>query len=513
MRNKKEFILNIIGQIIVFSSNMIISLFLTPYVLEKLGTEAYGFIGLINSFVSYISIVTIALNALAGRYITLSYYKGEKEASEEYYSSVFFANLFLSVLVFLAASILLLNISDWIKIPTLLLQDVCITIILSAINTVISLISVVYGIAAFIKNKLYLNSLSQVVSAFARVALIIMLFVLLEAHMWYYTIAAILASMITLIIQRDITKKLCPEFTITKSKVKLDRILEIIRVGIWVSIENFNKILQTGLDLLIANIFINADATGILSLAKTVPNVLVQITGMIATTFQPELAQIYASGKTTELLKSFRYTIRALSTIMIVPLIGIIVFGKDFYTLWLPTQTMENIELIQDLSVLTVLPLLINAYVEGLYFANTLTGKVKGSVLFSLVFSVLSIVIEFILLRSLSINPLYIIAGTSSLFMIIRYILVTPLYSAYVLGIPPLSFYPSLLWAIAVSILVYVGFYWIEKIIVIHTWIQMLMQCALSGILGYIFVIFTLFNKRERKQFLLSIRDRLQRRS
>ena len=49
MSEKKQFIFNFISSIAVFISNLVINFFLTPYVLNKLGTEAYGFIGLVNS--------------------------------------------------------------------------------------------------------------------------------------------------------------------------------------------------------------------------------------------------------------------------------------------------------------------------------------------------------------------------------------------------------------------------------------------------------------------------------
>ena len=96
---KNKFMLNLVCQLLVFTFNLIINFFMTPYMLSKLGTEAYGFIGLINNFISYLSIVTVALNSLAGRYITISYHRNKKRLYEEYYSSVFFANLFLSVLI------------------------------------------------------------------------------------------------------------------------------------------------------------------------------------------------------------------------------------------------------------------------------------------------------------------------------------------------------------------------------------------------------------------------------
>lgn len=507
MKNK-NFIINLICQIIVFASNMIINFFLTPYILQKLGTEAYGFIGLINNFVSYISIITIALNSMAGRYITLAYHKGKNKEAEEYYSSVFFANVVLSVVVLGAMVVLIFNISSWINVPEFLLFDVRVTIVLSCINTIISLVAVVYGIAAFIKNKLYKNSLSQMVAAIARVIVMLFSFVLFEAHMWYYALAAIVASLITMILQMRITSSLCPDLIVNIEKLHWNKVIQIIKSGVWVSVESFNKVLQTGLDLLISNLFVSVNATGLLSVAKTVPNVLTQITSTIASVFNPELARLYAENNMKELKRSFLFTIRVLSLIMIVPLVGFIIFGKEFYTLWLPDRSNAEIELIQSLSILTVLPLLVNAYVEGLYYANTLANKIKGSVLISLGFSVISVFTEILLLYFTSINPLYIIAGTSSVFLIIRYIIVTPLYSAYVLKLPMLSFYPSLIKALLVSIIVGICFGIVEHNAIINSWKSFFVCCGICGILGYMFVFMALLDHQERLKLIHIVRMR-----
>lgn len=511
MNQKKSFVINLISQFAVFASNMVVNFLLTPHVLQKLGAEAYGFIGLVNNFINYATIITIALNALAGRYITLAYHKGEHEKAKEYYTSVFYANAVLAVVIFGASFLLSMNIAHLLNVPAYLLTDVKITVILSAFNTCVSLLTVVYGVAAFIKNKLYLNSLSQMLGAVARVVIIVGLFMLLQPHMWYYALSAIAAALITLLIQAIVTKRLCPEFAVRPKYYRWNRVWEILKNGLWVSLESFNKLLQTGLDLLISNLFVNPAATGLFSVAKTVPNVLTQVSGVIASVFNPELARLYAEDKKQELVESFRFTIRFLSMLMIVPLVGFIAFGMDFYRLWLPDRTGEEVQLIQYLSVLTVLPLLVNAYSEGLYYANTLTKKIKGSVLITFGFSVASILCEVILLLTLPVNPLYIIAGTSSFFMTIRYLFVTPVYAAWVLKLPLWIFFPTILRSVALSVILAGGFVLADSLVTVTSWGGMILECGVCGILGYLFVFLGMFNGNDRKKVLGVIKKKLVR--
>ena len=84
--------------------------FLSPYIVETLGEEANGFTQLANNFVNYASLITVALNSMAGRFITLHYYKGNKEESNKFYSSVLIANLAIICFLIIPAAILLLKL-------------------------------------------------------------------------------------------------------------------------------------------------------------------------------------------------------------------------------------------------------------------------------------------------------------------------------------------------------------------------------------------------------------------
>ena len=504
----KRFILNLIAQAVVFCINLIINVFLTPYIIQNLGMEAYGFIGLVNNFVSYLSVVTVALNSLAGRFITLAYYKKEEDRVQQYYTSVFLANVFLGGLIFGLSIVLCVYIHHLINVPVNLVFDLRITIILAFLNAAISLVSVVFSVSTFIKNKLYYTSLAQMLGHMLRLTIILSAFAFFTAHMWYYSIGAIGYGILVLALNMLCAHKLLPELKIRISYFNLKRILEIVKSGIWTSLESLNKLLQTGLDLLITNIFISAAAMGLFSVAKQIPLVLTQIPQLIASIFNPELAKLYAEKKKDELVKNLLFTIKFLSFIMIVPLIGFVVFGQEFYSLWLPSKSEEEVKTIQILSILTILPLLANAYVEGLYYANTLTNKIKGSVLITFGFSVASITTEFILLVCTQFEPLIVIAGTSSVFMLVRNIVVTPSYCSHVLNVPKTVFYKPLAKSIVVSICILGVFLCIHHFFIIRSWKSFFVVCGFSALVGYAFAWSILLDKEKRKKALKILRRR-----
>ncbi|MFG5857006.1 hypothetical protein LDB17_02205 [Dysgonomonas sp. Shenzhen-Wh21] len=83
MEDKKRLGINLVAQLFAFIVGFIINFFLAPFVIAKLGAEAYGFIGLANNFVSYTTLITIALNSMAARFITVSFHRGDTELAKK----------------------------------------------------------------------------------------------------------------------------------------------------------------------------------------------------------------------------------------------------------------------------------------------------------------------------------------------------------------------------------------------------------------------------------------------
>lgn len=508
MSSKKQFVLNLLTQIAALASQVIISLFLTPFVLERLGAEAYGFVGLVNNFVSYTAVATTALNSLASRFITLAFHKGKRDESKIYYSSVFFANCILASVVLGVSIILAMNIERIVNVSSLLVVDLRLTVLVAFANAGVGLVGVVFGVAAFIKNKLYLNSVAQLLSSVLRTAVICALFLTLPAHMWYYSVAGISATLLMLVIQVQVTKTILPEFFIQVSDFRLSKVVEIIKSGIWSSLESLNKVLQVGLDLFIANLFVGAYGMGLLSVSKTVPLALASVAQSVSSIFYPRLTEAYATGDRKLLLSGFNFAMRFTAMVLIVPLVGLVVYGQTFYQLWLPERVDGEVAIIQFLSILTVISLFGSAYVEPIYYANVLANKIKVSVLISLVFSVASLVIELFLLVFTSLEPLCVVAATSSLLMAVRHCLIQPLYCAYVLGIPYGTFFSPLLKELCATVVAVVLFSLIQALFPVDTWLCFIAQCSVSAIFAYPLLSFFLLYREERSSICQFVRQK-----
>ena len=123
MKNR-QLIINMLASLFSFLVTIGINFILSPYIINTVGSEAYGFVGLANNFVSYGQLITLALNSMAGRFITIKIHQGDEESANRYFTSVIIANIFMAITLLFPSIGIILNLNKIINIPQNILLDV-----------------------------------------------------------------------------------------------------------------------------------------------------------------------------------------------------------------------------------------------------------------------------------------------------------------------------------------------------------------------------------------------------
>lgn len=97
---KRAIMMNMFWALFSLLINTLMNFLITPYVTNNIGVEAYGFVALANTFISYVDVISVSLNAYAGRFISVAYHKGQKEEANRYFSSTIVADAVLGGTVF-----------------------------------------------------------------------------------------------------------------------------------------------------------------------------------------------------------------------------------------------------------------------------------------------------------------------------------------------------------------------------------------------------------------------------
>lgn len=437
-RNAKNMIARAFSMAVAFAATFII----TRVIVNKSGNELYGYYAMSADFVNYATVLALALNSMAGRFITVKYYEHDIKGVNRLFNSILYANIILSLVISIPMILIVVNLDQIISINESLILEVKVLFACMFLNYLITIVSSVFSVSTFLKNRVDLDSIRQSESNIIKVCIVYILYYFFAPNIVYLGIGTIIATVYVWLLNVYYVHKLTPEIKIfQRRKPVWGELKELLASGVWNSITRVSSIFLNGLDLFIANHFLGGSALGILSIAKTLPKYFFSAIGTFASVFTPGITIDYAKGDSESLIKRTTISMKFCALISNVIAAVLIVFGKQIYDLWVPGQQNEKIQLI---TIVAMIGMVVVLPMEPLWAVFTATNKVKNTSLYLISESIISISIVILSLSIVSneLLKLVIIAGISSLFEIIRGIIFMPFYAAKVLHIRYRTFYP-----------------------------------------------------------------------
>lgn len=494
----KQLAINMLAQVVVFLVQMGINFLLTPFIVKSLGVEAYGFVGLSNNIIGYLQLATVALNSMAGRFITIEYHKGNLEQANKYFSSVFYSNVVISAVLAIISTILLVFLEYVIHIPVNLVADVKWLFALLCLNSLLTLVFNVYIVSPFIKNRLDVTSVRNLVSNLIKAAIILILFGFFSSHLWYIGCSTLICGIYLIIANVKIKDKLTPELGVNLRYFDLVKVKTLLASGVWNLIGKLGDLLQRGLDLLFANWFINAAAMGILSITTQIPFIILSVLGLFTSSFAPSLTKDFAKENLKEMLNEVYKSIRILSISILVPIAILYIYGDVFYKLWMPTQDSL---LLQKLTICGTFALLVTSPLDGFWNVFTVTNKIKGSSIFMIINSLvvfLTVLLGLFLTEDIT-TKMFIIAAVRSLYGVIRGIVFLPIYGAYCMNLKRTFFYKPIIKSLF-GVLVTLGICWMLRLLYVpDNWLGFFMSSLLVALVSCSIGSILILTKNDKK--------------
>lgn len=498
LSQSKQNMINTMASITTLVVTTLISMILSPYIVRTIGVEANGFIGLANNFISYAMLAQTALNSMGSRFLMIAYYNEDYDKARKYYSSIFFGNLFLGIIFAVIGGICVWRLENILKITSELLLDVKFLFALLFGNYVINTLITSWSSAPYIKNKLYVQSLISILTTLARAFVILLMFLALAPSVWYVGLGSFVAGIIGVLCYYFAKRKILPEFKVSKRDFSWAYIKELIASGVWNSISSLGTILLSGLDLLLANLFLGPTAMGLLSLAKTMPNFVDTLNATIADVFTPSLIIDYSHKNQQQMISTINQSSKLIAIICSLPLAFLLIFGGRFYSLWQPT---ENAQLLHVLSIVTIFGRCFFTGMQPLFKIFMVVNKVKENSIITIITGAVSTLITFILLKTTNLG-LFAIAGTSVVCCFVKNIVYVIPYSAKYLGVKKATFYQTLVPSVLCCVLLSVLGIGLTFIFVCNTWGNLILCASVFAFMGLILTLFVVLRKNERKAFI-----------
>lgn len=513
--NSKKMTINIAASLIAFIVQFLISFVLSPYIVSKLGEEAYGFVNLSNNFVSYASVLTVAINSMASRFISIEYNQGNTQQAKRYFSTVFWANTVLSVLILGAVMVMIYRLENVISISPPLVTQVKLTFLVSFFNLGISLIGTVYTAAPFATNNMHYVSIMQIVGNFAKCFLIVTLFFALPPKIYFLGIAMLLNNLVLLYGNYKVSKKLFCDFTVSPKLFSFPLLKQLTQSGMWMLLSNLSNLLLNGFDLLLTNQLLNGFLMGRLSLAKQIPLAISNALWSFSSIFTASLTKSYAEHAEQGIIHENKSLMRILALLFTVPYAGLIVYGPDFLKLWLDSSnyTAADLNQIYLLLIIVLVDIMVNTYMYSIHSVLIALDKVKvyGVTLFCA--SVISIVGTTVLVTTTDLG-VYAIAGTSTCVLGVTHGIIVPIYAAKLLKTKKTTFLAVEAKSWCFLFLLAAVFLGLKQLLFpITGWMTFLAAVCINAVLGYLLAVVVLLDKEEKKSIIGKLKYKMLKRN
>ena len=502
--------INFIAQILAFAINFSISFFLTPFIIENIGVEANGFVTLANTFVEYAQLFTVALNSMAGRFITIKIHQENYEDANKYFTSVVFANLFLSVLFTLVFAVAIVFLDRFLNISHSSVGDIKLLWAFIAANFILSLFTSTFSVSTFVTNRLDKSALINTRGVILRALILVVCFSFFRPYTFYVGIATILVGIHNFISYYFCKVRLTPQLKTKKESFNFGYIKELVASGIWNTVNKLSSILSSGLDLLVCNIFVGGVAMGVLNLSKTVSNIVLSLFAMLSSIFAPQLTIAYANNDMAEMKKQLIFSVKLMGLFASIPIAILMVFGSTFYQLWVPSQ---DAELLQLLTRLTCFNLIFALPLEPLYNIFTVRNKIKVSSIALICFSAASILTVFVglfFIQDDTVKIIY-IASVGAFYNVVRLLTFLPIYGAKCLDFKRTTFYPVIVRNTLSVILLTAVCVGLKLLINVDSWLKLIAVCIGVALIGLVINTLTLFNKEDLQQLVTTLKQTLRK--
>ena len=476
----------------------LINFLLTPYITDNIGIEAYGFVSIAKNFVNYAQIATIAITSFVVRYISVSYHEKKMQEANEYYSTSVIACVALAGVIFISALLLITKIDLLLNVPQNLIFSVKLLFLIVFLNFVLTTATTPFTTAAYIKNRLDITGIIKIIAYLVDAGVMVILFINCTPNVWFVGMGSLAASVVTFICTYILSKKLVPELVFNKDFFSVSKLKNLVGNGIWNSLNSLGNELNSGLDLIISNLFLNGVATGQIAVVKTIGTMFSMLYEVVYQPFQPNLIKAYASGDVNIFINEQKKAMRICGYFSNVAFAGFVALGGLYYKLWLPS---EDTKLLHMLTIVTVLGSVTAGVMRPIYYVYTLTLKNKLPCWITIAGGFLNVVSMYVLLKYTQMG-VYAIVSTTTVIMLCINLFFNPVYAAYNLKISVKVYYKVIFKHLISAAIMVGGFIGIARVIRPSSWIGLIVSAIIMCISGLIIHVLIMCNMDE-KLFLI----------
>lgn len=470
----KKLFKNIAANQAGFLVSVVVTFFLSPFVVNSLGGTRYGIWSLIVSLTGNYGLLAFGIQGAMTRYIAHAAATNDQERVNGYFNTALSFLLCSGVLAVILGLLVSRFIDTIFVLPKDMVEEArsaCVLVTFSAAAT--------FAFAAF-DSLLVAHQRFQITSAIGAITTLfraVMTVWILKNGYGIVALAA-LGTGLTLFngfIVASVVKRIYPWLKFSFSSVRRRYLNELLGYGYKSFTAGIAVALIYQCDLLVVGAYLMPDKVTTYSLASTIITYLIQFVGAIAFTFGPYATDLDSKGKVDELRAFFLQGSCLMYMLGGLIVSGCLIYGKNFYLLWLGPKYTDSALI---LSIL-VIP---QFFATGARVGSAILvgmAKIGPFAIAAICEGISNLILSFILIRYLGIvgvalGTLIPILFNSGIWM--------PLYMSQLMGIKlRLIFLQSMLPGIGIGVIGVIIGYLSREFIPPKTWITFAGNIILSA--------------------------------
>jgi O-antigen/teichoic acid export membrane protein len=318
-------------------ANMAVGLFLSPFILHRLGNAAYGVWVLAISVVAYLGLLDLGMQSSVLRFVSKGHTTKDHEGASEALSAALWVRLQISALALLLSGGLAAVFPVLFKVPPQLASDARRAILLIGMTTAISMsIGVVGGVLSAL-NRYDLQNYVGLVQTAIRVIGVVA--VLRSGHgIVAIAVCELIAVLISNLLLVWVARRLYPELQIQLKRPKNETLKKLWSYSAYAFLTTIAVQLVYQTDNLVVGAFVSTTAVTFYAIANSLCRYASQVVSSMGATFVPAASTYEAAGDTASLLALYKNGTRATIMISLPILITLIIRGPSFIGLWMGPQ-------------------------------------------------------------------------------------------------------------------------------------------------------------------------------
>jgi membrane protein EpsK len=420
---------NLAANLAQFFLSLVVGVFYTPFVISRMGVEVYGLIPLANSVTNYLGVLTTAISASVGRYVTMDYARGDIPAANRVFNTFFFVGLVLTSLLAVGGIVAIPYASGWFRLPAGQREAFIrlLTVVLAAL--LIGMLSSCFDAAIWVRQRFDLRSVIDTVSLAVRTGLVVVLFMFAGARLDWVTLGIIAASLVMFAGNWLVWRRLTPDLRISPAAFDWQRLPEFAGTSRWLLLNQAGVLLAMHVDLVLVNKFVGPEAGGSYAAIQQWSNLLRAVCMQVAIVLAPSFAAQHATDNAGAMVALSKRAVRLLGLVIALPVGLLAGLGKPLLVTWLGAQ----FGFLSLLAVCVILPVVIEGTHLPLSPVLLAINKVRLPSLVTIGIGLANLGLGIYLARNLGWG-MYGVAAATAISTVVRYGILFPVYTALVMG-------------------------------------------------------------------------------